>query len=880
MLSIAALSGGQEHYYLDLAREDYYLQGGEPPGAWYGKGAEHLGLDATVERQALARVLQGLHPTGGEPLGQVQRYKDGRERQPGWDLTFSAPKSVSTLWSQLDGEHRLAIESAQRNAVSRALDYIQAEAGWSRRGKGGQHVERAELAFALFEHGTSRAQDPQLHTHVLVPNLGRRADGTWGSIRSRDFYQHKMAAGALYRAELAYQLGLLGLRVRADKHGFRLRDVPKQLDEVFSQRRAAIEEELGRIGYDSARAAELVAKSTRAVKAHVCRQELQDQWRTIGQERGFDVVHARQLFGPTPALRPEVLARRSIQRACAAAVKRLTEHDSTFHERDLLAVVGRALESKRFPLSRVVHGVREYLATSAAIVRLDQRLATLGDAVQGIGATLPGQEYPAFTTNSLFNVESRLLADAQQGREALGHIVNRQLASEVMKAYRDLSSEQRRAFVHLTRTVGDVTCLSGMAGTGKTRLLRAAHEAWTKQGFHVIGCALSARAAAELKKGADIESSTIKSFFLRHDPSFTEKATRRLAHDARQLARAALKKKTWRLKTPKLTARTVLVVDEAGMVGTRDMERLIARVRHAGGKVVLVGDASQLQAIDAGAPFRKLCELLGTARLSEIRRQKDPWMRQAVQDFAAGDARAGIAAYASRGLLSCGETKQDAIKKLVADWFQHRAEDLSNSLILAGTRADIKELNRVVQVERRRRGALGTKDGARRGDEEFYVGDRVLFTKNKRRQGYLNGDFGVVEEIRRRGLLGAFELTVRLDRTVAAGRLALPVRVTVKLSKDTPLTLGYATTTHKAQGATVDRTFVLAGGWMQDRELSYVQMSRHRDSCRLYAAEPELGEDLAELVKAMERSRQKEAVFDHAEDLKQAIERERTRVRS
>ncbi len=884
MLSVAALSGGQERYYLDLAREDYYLQGGEPPGTWHGKGAERLQLHGTVERHALTQVLRGLHPGGGEPLGQVQRYGDGRERQPGWDLTFSAPKSVSTLWSQLDGDLRLAIESAQKKAVSRALDYIQEVAGWSRRGKGGQQVERAELAFALFDHGTSRAQDPQLHTHVLVPNAGRREDETWGSIRSRDLYQHKMSAGALYRAELAYQLAQLGLELQAGKYGFRLRGVPKELDDTFSQRRAAIEEELGRLGLGSARAAELVAKKTREAKNQFPREELSNHWRAVGKEMGFSSAKACQLFSARPRPRTEAQERRAIERACAKATAEHTERGSTFRERDMLAAVGRTLEAKGFSLDQLLEGVRNYLGTSDSIVRLDPELterstATGGGKASAATATPLGGEYPLFTTRSLYEVEKRLLQQAQRGRGALGYLVDRPLAAKVLKSHRGLNAEQRRAFIHLTRNAGDIVCLSGMAGTGKTRLLRAAREAWREQGLDVLGCALSADAAAELDAGAGIKSCTIKSFFVRYDASLGQKVKQRLSHDARQLVRAARKRKTWRLKTPKLSARTVLVVDEASMVGTRDMGQLISRVRRAGGKVVLVGDAQQLQAIEAGAPFRKLTELLGAARLTKIRRQQAPWMQQAVQDFAAGDARSGLGAYASRGFLAIGQTKQKAIEKLVADWFRHRPADLSESLILAGTRADVAALNQEVRDSRLRRGELGSKVMARIGEQEYSVGDRVVFTKNMRRQGFLNGDFGTIEEIRRRGLRGTFEITVRLDRTKSEGSLELPQRVTVTLTKDTPLMLGYATSTHKAQGATVQCSFVLAGGLMQDRELSYVQMSRHREQCRVYCSEAEVGEDLAELVSAMEKSRQKDAVFDHAQDLQHALERERVRIR-
>src|SRR5262245_27980884 len=200
MLSIAALSGGQGNYYLALARDDYYLKGGEPPGRWLGEGAKLLGLTGQVEGPALKQLLRGFSADGAVPLIQGAGNSD---HQPGWDLTFSCPKSVSVLWSQAEESERRVIQEAQAAAVREALDYLQDVAAFTRRGKGGHTQERTKLLVASFDHGTSRAQDPQLHTHCLILNVGVRADGTTGTILSEPFYRHKLAAGAMYRAELA-----------------------------------------------------------------------------------------------------------------------------------------------------------------------------------------------------------------------------------------------------------------------------------------------------------------------------------------------------------------------------------------------------------------------------------------------------------------------------------------------------------------------------------------------------------------------------------------------------------------------------------------------------------------------------------------------------
>ena len=205
MLSISPpLRGaGKGNYYLDLAREDYYLEGGEPLGEWHGRGAKELGLSGTVEREQLSSLLDGYHP---KTKGELVKNAGAENRQSAWDLTFSAPKSVSVLWSQADAETRREIQQAHGEAVGRALNYLDHNAGSTRRGEGGAEKESGKLVVATFEHGTSRAQDPQLHTHALVLNVCTREDGTTGTIESRELYQQKMTAGALYRTELASQL--------------------------------------------------------------------------------------------------------------------------------------------------------------------------------------------------------------------------------------------------------------------------------------------------------------------------------------------------------------------------------------------------------------------------------------------------------------------------------------------------------------------------------------------------------------------------------------------------------------------------------------------------------------------------------------------------
>ena len=263
MLSISKpMKGcGPGDYYLKLAREDYYLEGGEPQGEWYGNGADRLGLHGEIHQEEFRNLLQGYTPDGKKELTQNAGEED---RRSGWDLTFSAPKSVSTLWAVSDQETRHKIQEIQQEAVKSSLDYLERNAGWTRRGKDGCERERTDLIFTTFEHSTSRAQDPDLHTHVIAQNISLRDDGSTGSIDSAPLYQHKMAAGALYRAELAQKLERdLGLYISRDKDSFEVLGVSRELCQEWSTRRKEILVALEERGLSGAKAASIAAFETR-----------------------------------------------------------------------------------------------------------------------------------------------------------------------------------------------------------------------------------------------------------------------------------------------------------------------------------------------------------------------------------------------------------------------------------------------------------------------------------------------------------------------------------------------------------------------------------------------------------------------------------------
>ena len=794
MLSVGHMSGaGQGSYYLELAQEDYYLAGGEPPGIWYGEGASVLGLEGEVEAQAFKNLLQGYHPEREQAL---VRNAGKENRQSGWDLTFSAPKSVSVVWSQADVATRTAIETAHEQAVRSALSYLEREAGVTRRGAGGLEKEPASMTFAVFQHGTSRAQEPSLHSHALALNVGIRQDLSTGTIESRGLYRHKMAAGALYRAELSSQLEhVLGLETVRHRTWFEVKGVPQSLVSEFSTRRNEVQAQLEEKGYSSAKASEIATFETRTKKENVAREALFSRWKEVGNAHGFSQEQVQKLLHTRANQRN--LAHEKEQ-AFSLSVEKLLAHQSHFTKKDVIRGVAEQAQGRGFGAAAVEETVSQRLLYSEKIVSLGR--------VEG---------EMRYSTKEMLALEERMLRVADSLSQSSFTPVSEAVLTQSLALRSTMSAEQVGALRHITQKDSRIGLVTGMAGTGKSFMLGAAKDAWEQSGHKVIGACLSGKAAQGLQEGAGISSDTIH----------------KVLYDI-EVGRSPLR------------AGTVLVVDEAGMVGSQQMAQLLEETKRVGAKIVLVGDARQLQPVTAGGPFKALVTQIGDVSLRDIRRQKEAWAREVVHHFADGRAQEGLTAFAQKGLLQVSDTRDGAMRALLSDWQSQGKEKPSEHLILAGTNSEAATLNKRAQLLRFQAGELKGQSVAV-GGSRFFVGDRILFNRNSRMHRVRNGHLGTVQDVdAKRG-----ELVVTLDSSST-------VRFSVK--EYDHIRLGYAVTTHKAQGMTAQNSYILAGGPMQDRELSYVQVSRAQGETKLYTDQLSAGDKLRDLAHQMNKSRQKE----------------------
>ncbi|MGH9124321.1 MAG: MobF family relaxase, partial [Acidimicrobiales bacterium] len=794
MLSVKALWVGDDgSYYLKEASEhakqgkDHpaeYYPGGVPSGRWIGSGAGRLGLDGAVDGEAFSAVLAGRDPATGRMLVSGRAASAGRT--PGYDLTFSAPKSVSLLSVLGDPAVGEQVRAAHRAAVDEAMRLVENEVAKARRGAGGARQVAAEVVAAAFDHHTSRANDPQLHTHVVVANMGFAADGRWSALHGRRLYAWAKTAGFVYQAALRAELTeRLGVTWQPVTNGMsELQGFTKNQLRAFSARRAEIEAELERSGFSSARAAQLAAWETRAAKTHAPADQLAEKWRTQAAEAGITVDQVEALTphrdpGRRVDLPPQDGKRREKVVGGLLAADGLTAHASSFDRRHVLQGAAQAA-------ARGAH-LSEMTATA------DQVLAD-PEAVELKEASKLGDR--RYSTAGLLAVEQELLAQADRRLNAHVAVADGRALEAALSRRPSLSDEQHRMVTVLTTSGAGVQTVVGVAGAGKTFALDAAREAWEASGHRVVGAALAARAAAELQAGSGIASTTLD---------------RLLIDTERPGPEGGLQKGG------------VVVVDEAGMVGTRKLARLLNLAEGDGAAVVLVGDPRQLPEVEAGGAFAALARRLPTVELTANRRQVEGWERAALAELRAGSVAEAVVAYRDHRRITVAATADGARSRLIGDWWDARAAGGGDArlAVYAYRRADVDDLNRRARLLMGESGRLEGA-GVEAAGRVFQVGDEVLATRNDRRLGVRNGTLGRVVAVD----VDHRTVTVDIDR---GDETVLPAGYL----DGGHLDYGYATTIHKAEGATVDEAFVLGSDALY-REAGYTALSRARVRTQLY----------------------------------------------
>ena len=612
--TISALSNSAQaaSYY---EADDYYAEGGESPSSWEGRAADELGLNGDVDREVFRSLLDG--DVDNRELGTM---RDGtRDHRPGWDVTLSAPKSVSVM-ALVAGDKRLI--DAHATAVKTALGHVERHMAATRiRTEGTASRETTgNLAIASFRHITSRAQDPQLHTHNVILNITKAADGVWRSLEPRALYQLQKQIGAIYRQELALLARELGYDIVPGKDSmFEIAGVPEAAATAMSVRTAEIDARLEERGTsrEQASAAEkqIAALDTRQGKVATERCALIKEWRATADTAGFTEKQRLALVSQAEARASQIdhqtLADSQGQvalRAVAFAAEKLGERQSVFAESALHEEAGR------FALGKV-----SYAAISKAIAASGHDGELIArEFIDRRGATFPG-----FTTRTNIENERTLLRAEANGRGQVVPVANRIVAAKLVtraaatseRSGHSWTADQKSATAQLLSSRNRVAAVQGYAGTAKTTTVLATYtrEA-TASGIRVTALAPTAAAATVLGEALKMRGDTV--------------ARHLLAPEGRQQSGPS----AW-------------VVDEASLLSAHDMARLLVAAEKADARVILVGDVKQLGSVGAGAAFAQLQGAgMETAKLAEIVRQNNTATREAVLGSIEGDARKAMAA--------------------------------------------------------------------------------------------------------------------------------------------------------------------------------------------------------------------------------------------
>jgi conjugative relaxase-like TrwC/TraI family protein len=817
VLSRGKVTPATVSYYTDevaAGLEDYYAGRGEAVGHWVGHGSAAAGLSGEVSPEQLARLFQAVHPDTGEALGAAYTVRADADRVTGWDLTFSAPKSLSVLWALGGGEVGMAAKEAHDAAVAAGLEYLEEHAAFSRQGKAGiRQVDTEGLLGAAFVHRTSRAGDPQLHTHVLVSARVRCPDGVWRALDSRALHRELKPAGLVYhaalRAESETRLGVVWGPV--DRNGQAdIVGVPEELVSRYSKRRKAVEADakdhitesevvLGRSLTAQERRGifQRAVLDTRSAKDHaeVFDEGLHDRWHVDAEAAGF----APEAWLDDVVDQSGAHRKVDVEAVVAEALAELATSSSTWGRRHVVQQVARraptGLGSAKEARCWVEHVADEVLAHPSVVRLVAPSTQVPGDLCRRDGRSVyEAHGAPRFSTLATLANEQQVLDAAVAGRDARRSVAD-PTAIEVAVAVHGLGQDQAEAVRRLTLDGEAIACLIGPAGAGKSLAMGAAAEAWADSGIAVRGLAVSAAAAGVLEAEAGIRSETVAKFLFEHDRPGSP-----VGH--------------WRLQRGE-----VVVVDEAAMVGSADLARVVNLTTQAQAKVVLVGDHRQLGAVEAGGLFRLLAAETGAAELTGVRRFHAEWEREASLRLRDGDT-AVVEDYLQHGRVVGGE-RAVMVEEAHVRWQLTRARGES-VVVCAAEHATVDELATRARAARVAAGEVEA-EGVLAGSHVVGVGDEIVTTGNDRRLvtsrgGWVrNGDRWQV--LARHG-----DDRLLVEDLAGRGRVVLPgayVREEVALA--------YAVTIHKAQGLTVDRSILLVDEHTTAEGL-YVGMTRGRSS--------------------------------------------------
>ncbi len=657
MVSITNVSSGQASTYYQ--RDNYYTRA---DGQWQGAGAEALRLSGEIQKGDFENLINGRDPQGNQ---LIAGGGENHEHRAGVDLTFSAPKSVS-IAAEILGDER--IRDAHAAAVQKTLEYVEQHYAQARVTQDGQteRVNTGNMAIAKFDHYTSRELDPQLHTHAVVMNMTQREDGQWRALSNEELYSNKMHIGQIYRSELAASMKDLGYAIQTDSRGFfEVQGVDKQVLDEFSRRSEQIQaavEELKKQYPDASESKlkEMACLDSREAKKDVNMDDVRQSW----QERLENIGYSREqvqggIRQSSEQTQTQGRTHGNEHDYVRAGSRIVTEQESVFSRKDVTDTA---------------------LKLSVGNARIDDIERAFHRAtVTGDVARLADDRY---TTAEMLRTEQDIVSMVQDGRGAGNAILSPERVQAGIGAFEQargltLTAGQKNAVSHILTSQDRYIGIQGDAGTGKTTMLSTVRLQAAEAGYSVRGLGFTGKSAAEVEAQAGISSQTIDSF---------------LAAGERQ------------------GERQLWIVDEASMLGSRQMHGLLERAEATNARVVFMGDTKQLQSVAAGKMFQKLQESgdLTTVRMSEIQRQKTEDYRGVIRDIADRKIDSAMEKLESTNKISEISDRAGRLDTIVKDYTSR--DNHMNTIIVTARNADRNALNSAIRADLQRQGKIGQQE--------------------------------------------------------------------------------------------------------------------------------------------------------------------------
>ncbi|HLQ51993.1 MAG TPA: MobF family relaxase, partial [Terriglobales bacterium] len=704
------------------AQDNYYTEDDRVRGQWHGKLAGQWGLQGEVDSEQFARLTEGQHPLTGEQIVRhhaAYEYVNGRgetirtiEHRAGWDATFSAPKSVS-LTALVGGDDR--VRAAHQQAVDVALDelerFVQARIG-------GNHPPETtgKWVAAKFEHDSSRPVDgyaaPQLHTHVVFFNLTERENGQSRALQPRELYRSQQYGTAIYRSELALRLRQLGYEIELTPNGApEIKGYTQEYLEASSPRRQQIKEHLEREGWNSAEAAEIAAHRTRDAKLNIPHDHMQQKHREMaalyGNQPEHVVTQAQQQREQITEINQQE-KQHAIEKALNYSRERNLEREAVVDERELLRdalkhSMGKvSLEDIRSPFER--HAARGIL------IEMERRIS---DPVR------------SFTTEEMIRLEHDNIRLMRLGQDRHPALVTFETRRQIEQEYRHLSGSQRTAVIEILTSRDQILGVQGIAGGGKTTSLVAVRDAGEREGYRIEGFAPTSRAAHKLEE-AGIEANTLQHLLARG----------RQAQDGKK---------------------HLYILDESSLASTRQVNEFLRRLQPYD-RVLLVGDVRQHEAVEAGRPYHQLQEAgMRVARLDEIVRQKDPALKEVVEQLARGEVQQAVESLDQQGRVHQIEQREERLKHIASEY----ARAPEGTLVISPDNESRRQLNALIhsrlqescqlQVHEQKLRVLDARQEMTGADRawagQYQCGDVLRYSKGSTAFGIKAGEYVRVKGI-------------------------------------------------------------------------------------------------------------------------------------